>query len=45
MQGSMTGFAWKVTAFSPDELTIWHVVPEYVLTLLICAILRRVLRA
>ena len=44
MQGSMTEFAWKVTAFGPDELTIWHVVPEYVLTLLIWAILRRVLR-
>ena len=44
IQGSMTGFAWKVTSFGPDDLTIWHVLPDYALTVLTWVILRRLLR-
>lgn len=44
LQGSLTGFAWKVTPFGPEDLTLIYIAPDFVFTVLSWWILRRILR-
>jgi len=41
---SMTGFAWKLTAFSMDDMTPVDVLPDICVSIVIWLILRRILR-
>ncbi len=43
IKGSLTGFAWKVTPFGPEDLTIVYLLPEFGFTILTWLIVRRML--
>ena len=43
IQGSMEGFAWKLTAFGTDDLTVWHILPDMIISVGVWFALRNLL--